>query len=416
LENPEIKSRIWIGFQGLLEFLNNRHDTISDQKNKFGTVRAKLLQAISSYDDLFKALTSDMAKLKLRQKHSLIDPDKFLTPKNINSGINFVHEFLADLNELEEKQSDVQDKDDTKKHVIELFAGKIGYGFTTEELNKIYSEGEERYKHDVPPGYKDKSKAHFYTVLGIEYKCKFGDLLLWHEIIRKAQTDHLEYVILVTGDLKEDWWLEKRGKKLGPRKELLNEIYTKAPDLKAFHMYDTSNFLRRVSEKLTVSVSESTISETENLLAADRDEADLVVRAHIPNILDIVTSNLDGFVINKSVSFMSLPPVKISISTLYDAFFEIVYNVKNHASSKSLIVDSRMDKNFRTIRFSNACSEIKSPSMGSFDNDMGSAFYARGAGLKMIDKLFAREGVDVHRSHDGAIFMLEVFIPLSKFQ
>jgi hypothetical protein len=215
LQNPEIKNRIWISFQGLLEFLNNRHDTIGDQKNKFTTVRSKLNDAITGYNDIFNKLTSELATLKLQQRHSLIDPERFISPENIKSGLNFVHEFLENLNQLEQKQSDVHEQDDTKRHVLELFEGKVGYGLSREEIKRIYDEGEERYKHDIPPGYKDKKKNDFYTVLDIEYKCKFGDLLFWHEVIQKAQNEKLQYIILITGDLKEDWWLEKRGKNSG---------------------------------------------------------------------------------------------------------------------------------------------------------------------------------------------------------
>lgn len=415
LQNPEIKNRIWISFQGLLEFLNNRHDTISDQKNKFETVRSKLRQAIASYNDIFNTLTSDLAKLKLRQKHSLIDPEKFISPDNIRSGINFIHEFLDDLTELEERQRDVHEKDDTKKHVIDLFDGKVGYGFNKEEISKLYIEGEERYKQEVPPGYKDKNKTHSYTVLDVEYKCKFGDLLFWHEVIRKTQTEKLEYVILVTGDLKEDWWLEKRGKKLGPRKELLNEIYTKAPDLKAFHMYDTSNFLRRVGENFTVNVSESTISETENLLATDRNKSELDDWVDLQEVFELVISSVEGLTVAKSDSFAGFPLVKIPIFTLYNALSEIVSNVVHHASKKSLFVDSRIDRNYRTIRFSNSYSDSKPISKSSYGDAGGDNRHERGVGLEMIKKSCLSEGVHVQISYEETIFVLEMFIPLSKF-
>lgn len=415
LQNPEIKNRIWISFQGLLEFLNNRHDIISDQKNKFETVRSKLRQAIASYNDIFNALTSDLAKLRLRQKHSLIDPEKFISQDNIRSGINFIYEFLDNLTALEERQRDVHEKDDTKKYVIDLFDDKIGYGFNKEEILKLYIEGEERYKQEIPPGYKDKNKTNSYTVLDIEYKCKFGDLLFWQEVIRKAQTEKLEYIILVTGDLKEDWWLEKRGKKLGPRKELLNEIYTKAPDLKAFHMYDTSNFLRRIGENFTVNVSESTISETENLLATDRNKPESDEWLLPQDIFELVTSRVEGLSVVEGDNFTKFPPVKIPIIVLHSALSEIVNNVMHHASKKSLFVDSRIDSNYRTIRFSNSYSHSKPISKASYGDAGGDNRHERGVGLEMIKKMFLSAGIHVQISYEETIFVLEIFIPLSKF-
>ncbi|KFE47500.1 hypothetical protein IV03_08525 [Pseudomonas congelans] len=416
LKNPEIKNRIWISFQGLLEFLNNRHDIIGDQKNKFETVRSKLGEAIIGYNSVFNTLTSELAKLKLRQKHSLIDPERFISPENIKAGIDFVHEFIENLNELEEKQSDVHHKDDTKKHVVELFNGKVGHGFSKEEVRKIYDEGEERYKNEIPPGYMDKKKSNSYTVLDVEYKCKFGDLLFWNEIIRKAQTEKLEYIILVTGDLKEDWWLEKRGKKLGPRKELLNEIYTKAPNLKFFHMYDTSNFLRRVGEKFTFNVSASTISETENLLATDRNDFEQDEWSSISYAFDIVATELKDFKISQSHGFSKLPKINISFYTLFNVMYEVVHNVKTHASAKILSISSRFQKNYLIIRFSNPCSEKPLVSMASLRAAAAETRYEGGTGLIMINSLLSDQGIGIQISYEGDVFFLEISIPLSKLE
>lgn len=414
LNNPEINSRIWIGFQGLLEFLNNRYDTIGDQKTKFDTVRTKLNQAIDSYNAAFRTLNIELAKLKLHQRHSLINPEKYINPENISSGISFIRDFLENLTELEVNQRDVHDQDETKKHVLDLFNGKVGYGFNKDEVKKIYTDGEERYKNNVPPGYEDKSKGHSYTVLDIEYKCKFGDLLFWKEVIRKAQKDKLEYVILVTGDVKEDWWLEKRGKKLGPRKELLNEIYTAAPALKHFHMYDTSNFLRRVTERLTVNVSESTISETENLLIVSR-EATKAEHVSIPFIVELISVIFDEISVGRTQEFADMPTVMASGASIYDCFFEIFQNAKYHATSKSLHIDSRTDKHYRTIRISNPYSETKNMSAAPFSESSRGHYYERGTGLEMIRRKFANEDIHVETTADGKAFTVEIAIPLSKF-
>jgi hypothetical protein len=122
----------------------------------------------------------------------------------------------------------------------------------------------------VPPGYKDKAKPGYYAVGDRELIRKFGDLVLWKEIIRKAKADQVAAVVLVTGDIKEDWWLEKRGKKLGPRKELLNEIYTDAPCVQTFYMYDTASFLKHAKSRLNANVKDSSISQAKDLIAKSR--------------------------------------------------------------------------------------------------------------------------------------------------
>ncbi|WP_122572843.1 PIN-like domain-containing protein [Pseudomonas viridiflava] len=414
LENPEIKNRIWVSFQGMLEFLNNRHDTIGDQKNKFEMVRRKLQEAIAGYNSIFSTLTAELAKLKLTQKHSLIDPEQFISAENIKSGINFVNKFLENLNQLEKKQNDVHDRDDTKKHIVDLFDDKIGYGFSKEEINKIYEEGEKRYANDIPPGYMDKKKSNSYIVLDIEYKCKFGDLLFWHEVIRKAQTEKLECIILVTGDLKEDWWLEKRGKKLGPRKELLNEIYTKAPDLKFFHMYETSQFLRRVDEKSTFKISESTISQTENL-TTDRRKFGRDEWVLIQDVFDVVATDSRSLLVSKDNSFTQLPPVNIPVFVIFDIINIIVDNVVKHASEKAITLSSVRYDNHLTVRFLNPFAGKNVTPITSYRatfNDFSDEGYS---GLKKLRNLLAREDVGVKTIFENDSFLIEIFIPTSRF-
>ncbi|EZP33263.1 PIN-like domain-containing protein [Pseudomonas sp. RIT288] len=416
LRKPEIKNRIWIAFQGLLEFLNNRHDAIGDQKSKFETVRGKLRQAISSYEETFKTLSVELAKLKLRRRHSLINPEKFISTENIATGINFVYDFIDELNDLEKKQRDVHDEDETKKDVLNIFQGKIGRGLSKKQIADLYLAGESRYKNEVPPGYKDKNKPHSYFVLDVEYKCKFGDLLFWHEVIDKAKIENLEYVILVTGDVKEDWWLEKRGKKLGPRKELLNEIYTNAPSLKAFHMYDTSNFLRRIGERFTFNVSESTISETENLLALDRDGVKSEELVDISEILAIVTIDMDDFTVAESDGFTNLPLVKVPLMSMYNVLSEIIHNAKNHSSTKAVYIDTRLESQYRTLRFSNAANPSKTTSYASQDNAATGSLRERAVGLDMVRSTLAPEGIHVETTLENNVFTIEIFIPITKFQ
>ncbi len=106
LRDDQLRQRIWIGFQVIVEFLNNRHEAISDQKNKFNTVRSLLEEASNQYDEVFEKLADELGKLKLKQRHSLIDPDKFITPANIAGGKSVIEAFLSELSVLESKQSE----------------------------------------------------------------------------------------------------------------------------------------------------------------------------------------------------------------------------------------------------------------------------------------------------------------------
>jgi hypothetical protein len=79
LNNDAFKSRIWTGFQVVLEFLQNRLDAISDQKNKFYSVANLIESAISGHEEVTKNLFTELSKLKLKKRHSVINPDNYLT-------------------------------------------------------------------------------------------------------------------------------------------------------------------------------------------------------------------------------------------------------------------------------------------------------------------------------------------------
>jgi hypothetical protein len=145
-----------------------------------------LEEASNQYDEVFEKLTLELGKLKLKQRHSLIDPDKFLTPETISEGKIVIDDFLNELAVLESKQSDVNDRDQIKDIVLEIFTDKVGEGFSRKELDDIYKSGEKRYENNVPPGYKDKAKPGYYAVGDRELIRKFSDLVLWKEIIRKS--------------------------------------------------------------------------------------------------------------------------------------------------------------------------------------------------------------------------------------
>jgi uncharacterized protein (UPF0335 family) len=272
LKNDKFKDRIWIGFQVLLEFLNNRLEVISDQKNKFNQVKKLTDSTITEYEDTFKNLNLELNKLKLAQRHSLIEPEKYINEANINQGKNFLTDFIGYLDKLEEKQFDVNENDEIKETVLEIFKEKVGKPFDQKALNEIYLLGEKRYKNQIPPGYMDIKKPGTYPYENKEFIRKYGDLLLWNEIIEKCKTEKIEFAVLVTGDVKEDWWQKKRGMRLGARMELLNEIYSNAKDLDTFHMYDTSSFLKYAKQEIDDKIKDSSITETKELIDLSNQE------------------------------------------------------------------------------------------------------------------------------------------------
>jgi hypothetical protein len=64
---------------------------------------------------------------------------------------------------------------------------------------------------------------------------------------------------MITDDIKEDWWQEFRGGKIGPRPELVEEMMEVAKQ--PFYLYTLSHFLKYASAFLEKSVDNATIEE-----------------------------------------------------------------------------------------------------------------------------------------------------------
>lgn len=74
---------------------------------------------------------------------------------------------------------------------------QLANDFSREDIYDICEEGENRYKREIPPGYKDGKQKD-----GIR---KYSDLILWKEVIRYAKQKQTN-IIFVTDDVKPDWW------------------------------------------------------------------------------------------------------------------------------------------------------------------------------------------------------------------
>lgn len=269
-KNEKFNKRIWIGFQVIMEFLNNRLTVIGEQKNMFSKIQVLTEKLVNEIDELSKIYKLEIEKLQLNQRHSLINPEQYVNLENIKKSTKVYNEFLKHLQNQEGQQIDVNDTDEIKELIIEIFDNKIGESFDKESLESIYKDGAKRYEIKFPPGFMDVKKEGSYFFEDKEYIRKYGDLILWKEIIKQTEKNNIKYVVLVTGDVKVDWWEEKRGKKIGARKELLNEIYNQCPKLDVFHLYNTSSFLKFAKEEIDKTIKDSSITETLNLINNNR--------------------------------------------------------------------------------------------------------------------------------------------------
>lgn len=258
----QLQERIWIPHHVALEFHRNRLIVIADQHKRYSEVRSIISKSIAS-------LQTDLDNLQLKKRHSHINPDAL-----INSIEEIKNTFFDDLEKLEYKSISLSSEDPVLEKIHKLFSEKVGKPIASQEaLEKLFKDGEERFKKLIPPGFKDAKKDEKepddFTFGGLSYKRKFGDLIVWQQIIEYAKERQIKDLIFITDDGKADWWwkIESNGSKtIGARPELVDEINREA-GVERFNIYNTENFLNFVNELLNAKVPEETIKEVREVSA-----------------------------------------------------------------------------------------------------------------------------------------------------
>jgi predicted nucleic acid-binding protein len=264
--------RIWICHYTALEFQRNRLRVIAEQSRRFAEVREIVEKAKAG-------LTSPLEKLQLPKRHALIDPQPL-----IDGFDRLVAEYLAKLDALSKKQQDLLGPDPLKNRLELLFDGKVGGEPTDQKaIDDLFKNGEYRYKFNIPPGYKDdekdKDEPDEFLHKGIVYKRKFGDYLIWQQMLGFAKSMEIRKLIFVTDDAKEDWWqkVQCRGlQTVGPRTELVQEAKS-IGGISTFLMYNPEQFLKYSKEYLNAVVPEEALQEVRQVtLAKEKSSEDAI--------------------------------------------------------------------------------------------------------------------------------------------
>ena len=244
----KLKDRTWLPHRAAEEYLNNRLTVIDQQE--------------TSYDETVKLIEKLQLDLDNARQHPFVG-------KEVMEKANVVFVELCD--ELKRNKSIHTNRissDDIKDSIAKIFGNSVGLPYDKNQLEVLISDGEERYKQRIPPGFKDGAKAGDSEVFS--EKCrKYGDLIVWSQAIDKA-IEMNKGVVLVTDDKKEDWWEKFKGKTVGPRPELVKEFKDRANQ--TFHMYQADRFLELAREILGERVSEEIVEEIREVRRRDRLE------------------------------------------------------------------------------------------------------------------------------------------------
>jgi hypothetical protein len=250
----KLGDRAWLPHFAALEYQLNRVGVIAKGIKQIEIAKLQIREAFSQSGRLID-------ELELEKRGIEADTVK------LKGEIDTTLAALTDvLDKAAHKQLSISTTDPVRDQINSIFAGRVGAPPAAQaEADALMADGEQRYANKIPPGYMDQGKEKKpdrKTIWfdGISYQRKFGDLIIWNQVLAYAREKKAKVVLLVTGDTKEDWWWEEYGKTLGPRHELVREARM-AAGIDLFWAYNFAQFLENARKYLAADVSQETIVE-----------------------------------------------------------------------------------------------------------------------------------------------------------
>ncbi|UNU87579.1 PIN-like domain-containing protein [Aeromonas dhakensis] len=255
-----LNERVWVPYHVGLEYQRRRLDVIKHEKSIFNLIDKNL----EKIQNVFKG---DFEQLALKRRFPSLYESTEKLEREIGTCIS---KYKRSVKRWNDNQPCVRSNDEIRDKLDQYFENKVGTPPSNQEwLDETFKEGQARYDKKIPPGFKDAVKSKqddsFFQHNGLQYDKQFGDYIIWKQLIEKSNTGNIRYVVFITDDNKDDWWLniDSNGKKqIGPLPELQNEIYRESK-IDSFYMYTTAMFLEDGKLNLSVDVRDSSIKDAE---------------------------------------------------------------------------------------------------------------------------------------------------------
>lgn len=260
-----IKDKLWIPYQVVWEYFNNRRNVFHENWNAAKTIKESFKKCIDQFYHEEKVE-------KLLARNPFINTDEL---KGVIS--QCIDEVNKVLSKYEQNVTDFTFDDDILVKITELLEGKVGDDLSEQDLLNIYKEGKKRYELKFPPGYKDNTKDK--QAQGERHV--YGDLINWQMIINKAKNDGIN-IVFVSGDQKEDWWDVWNGEKIRPRTELIKEFHDKTG--KDIVIYNQHSFMQYAKENFVNDTKDASIDEVKEV---EKEQQRNIEQETLNNISDI---------------------------------------------------------------------------------------------------------------------------------
>ena len=253
------------------EFIENRTAVIAQTSAEYETAKKTI-------DDFRKALVRARDALRGHRMipDTIADTLEHATATAISAAESAIGEARRD-------RPNFLKHDPVLQSIVDLFDNAVADPPPPEKHAELRQEAKRRREAKIPPGYMDSKK---------DGQRADGDYILWWEILEHARVSNRP-MILVTSDLKEDWWEIHSGKRVGPRRELLQEAYRVTGQRVV--ILSTELFVERVAQRKGKELSQAILFEIQGVAShrhsAPDDERSKLERI-VVDALDALTHDL----------------------------------------------------------------------------------------------------------------------------
>ncbi|WP_040941072.1 PIN-like domain-containing protein [Xanthomonas sp. NCPPB 2586] len=257
-----LKGRLWIPHHVGLEFHRNRLSVIAKAHR----------DAQSLFDDLGKKFADYNRKIDELQ----------LAKRGVGDIDSLIEDMKATSEKIEERskiavaaQLKPNGPDLILNALDDLLKNSVGPAPSTqEEVDRICRDAALRFAVKMGPGYMDVDKDNGgdpkFMAGHLVFEKRYGDYLLWTQMIGHVSRAKTKNVIFVTSDEKEDWWKKVSGGfQAGPLPELREEMRSLG-GVDNFWMYTLKDFLKKSVARLQSKVSSVAVSDVESVDVQER--------------------------------------------------------------------------------------------------------------------------------------------------
>ncbi|WP_329453705.1 PIN domain-containing protein (plasmid) [Streptomyces sp. NBC_01724] len=239
----QLKDRLWVPYQAGYEFFKNRPAVMAGEEKVYQSLETPLITARRKVEEHLKSISG----------HPVITP---LDTKDILNGID---QLISKVHTLQKgRDSRLEDSlrnDPILKEWEDLLESRTGERPSPESHNEMIEAVIKRYTEGIPPGLQDEDKPDN----------SHGDGMLWLQLLNKARVAKSP-TLLITDDVKDDWYRRHGGKTIGPRIELVREMQDSAGV--AYYQQPLSLFVQRAGAFLHKPVSEKTVRQVVGISAS----------------------------------------------------------------------------------------------------------------------------------------------------